>query len=88
MKYYKTIVDGYVFAISTGSGQEEISENEYNFLMDIIQSSPSAPTGYDYRLRADTLEWELFELPPVPDPMGEDIDDAEAFDIIFGGGAE
>ena len=85
MKHYKTIIDGYIFAISTGRGQTEITEEEYNSIMDIIQSVPSAPIGYGYKLRADTLEWEQYELPPAPDPSEEEIDESEAFDIIFGG---
>ena len=86
MRYFKTIVDGYIFSISIWNGQTEISETEYNSIMSIIQTAPTAADVYYYRLRADTLEWELVELPPEPEPSAdEDIDDAEAYNIIFGG---
>lgn len=62
MGYYKTIIDGYLISIGT-SGAEEITEQEYNDLYSIIASKPIAPSGYKYRLKADTLEWELVELP-------------------------
>lgn len=85
MKFYKNISDGYIFAISTGRGQIEITEEEYNAILDVIYSAPTAPDGYTYLLRADTLEWELQELPPLPDPSEEEIDDAEALEILLEG---
>lgn len=86
MKSYKKVVrDGYILCVAFGENGEEITENEYNSLLDVIQSMPIAPDGYEYKLRADTLAWELHELPPASDPSEDDIDDAEAFDIIFGG---
>ena len=87
MKYYKNIVDGYIAALSTGFGQIEITEEEYNSILSIVRSAPTAPDGYTYLLRTD-LEWELVENPPVPEPQDEDIDNAEAFGIIFGGDGE
>ena len=72
MHYYKNMDGGYIFAISTGRGDVEISEQEYNDLLSVIRSSPTAPEGYTYMLRADTLEWELVELPPEPGPVDED----------------
>lgn len=71
MRYYKMIIDGYLIAVGSGSGGEEITETEYNNLLSVIHNKPTAPEGYDYRLK-DTLEWELYELPPMP------IEDEEA----------
>lgn len=41
---------------------EKITETEYDNILQIIRSKPTAPDGYDYRLTED-LEWELYELP-------------------------
>lgn len=86
MYYYKNIAEEYIDSISTGLGQIEIAETEYNAILTIIRNAPTAPDGYIYKLRADNLEWELVELPPVP--VDEDIDDSEALDIILGGANE
>ena len=43
---------------------EEITEAEYNNILEIIKDKPVAPDGYDYRLTTD-LQWELYELPTV-----------------------
>lgn len=70
MGYYKTIIDGYLISIGT-SGTEAITEQEYNDLYSIIASKPIAPSGYKYRLKADTLDWELVELPEPSEPEDE-----------------
>lgn len=64
MRFYKIISGGYIVGIGNGSGFTEISETEYNELLAIIQSKPTAPTGFGYRLTT-SLEWEQYELPPV-----------------------
>lgn len=82
MEYYKMLDDGYILAIGTGSGGEEITEAEYNEIMSVILSKPARTDTTDYRLRED-LTWEAYPVdPPEPDP---EVDEAEAFDIIFGG---
>ena len=63
-KYYKNIDGGYLVSISTGSGHEEITQEEYNQILEVICSRPTAEAGYGYRLKTD-LTWELYELPPV-----------------------
>ena len=65
--YYKIIENGYIIAVTTGAGQTPITETEYNELLSIIRTAPTAPTGYAYMLNAATLEWELVELPPEPE---------------------
>ena len=78
MRYYKNISNGYVFAISaiygeTKLSETKISESEYYELLSVIRNRPSAPDGYDYKLRADNLEWELVKLPPVePEPVTDE----------------
>lgn len=85
--FFKNAYNGFVESISTGCGQTEISDQEYNAILNIIRNAPAAPNGFVYKLRADTLEWELAELPPEPEPS-EDVDDSEALDIILGGADE
>lgn len=50
--------NGYVVAVMQ-------SDTEYDTVMQKIQNKPANPEGYQYNLRADNLEWELVELPPV-----------------------
>lgn len=67
--YYKHVSDGYVAnlqTISNASAEGNITEREYNAILDLIRSTPSAPEGYVYRLRED-LEWELCEVAEIPD---------------------
>lgn len=75
MKYFKNLDGEFIFAISKGGGNIEITEAEYNAIMQKIRSKPTDPDGYAYQLRADTLEWELVKLPPVEE---EPLTDEEA----------
>lgn len=79
-KYYKNIENGYITAISTGSGGVEITQEEYDEILRMIQSRPIPEAGYDYKLRTD-LTWELVERPVDEDP---DISAEEAMDIMMG----
>lgn len=73
------VINGYIIATTH-------DDEQYNAIMQKIQTKPSDPEGYTYKLRADNLEWELVELPPSPEPSEEDISDEEALNIILGGG--
>lgn len=85
MRFYKLISGGYVTEIGTGPNGEEITEAEYAEILSVIREKPSATETTDYRLRED-LTWEEYEIdPPDPDP---DIDDAEVYEILFGGDGE
>ena len=70
MRYYKIIEDGYLTAIGTGNGGIEITEEEYNSLLEHIRNCPTAEEGYGYRLKED-LTWELYELPIIDDSENE-----------------
>lgn len=72
------ILDGYIVSVSA-------SDAQYAAIVSELSARPVPPDGYDYRLRADTLEWELVELPPAPDPEEQDIPAEEALKIIAGG---
>lgn len=74
---YKNIEDGYIWGICPTVGDIEITESEYNELLSVIHNKPTPPTGFDYKLRADTITWELVELPPV-----ETDDEATESDYI------
>lgn len=85
MRYYKSIEDGYIAAIGTGGGGTEITVEEYNAIMAVIQSKPPRKETTDYRLKAD-LTWEEYER--EPDVPLEEIDAEEALGILLGGEAE
>lgn len=83
---YKNTENGFIVSISKGAGEIAITEEEYTNILSIIRSAPSAPDGYTYMLRADTLEWVLVENPPEPEPpVDDEVDDAEALSILLGG---
>ena len=79
-KYYKTIEDGYIIAIGMGPGQMEITQEEYDSILAVIQSRPIPEAGYDYRLRTD-LTWEQVERLIDDDP---ELSEQEAMDILMG----
>ena len=82
--YAKMIDDGIIIAVGENIVGEAISEAEYNVILSALADRPTAPSGYEYALRADTLEWELVELPPMPEPEPTAEDKSEAFDILMG----
>lgn len=82
MKYIIQINNGYILSIGTGNSGEEITEAEYNQILDIIRNKPAATETTDYRLRTD-LTWEEYAVEPQPyEPIAEDK--AEAYDILTG----
>lgn len=63
--YGKYINDNYIVGVGTGADTgNEITEDEYNKILDKINNRPTAPEGFTYRLTT-ALEWELVELPPL-----------------------
>lgn len=67
MGVLKLIVkNGYIIAV-------EESDAEYSVIMQKIQNKPNDPDGFQYKLRADNLEWEMEEL-PEPEPVDENAD--------------
>lgn len=57
MRFYKTIENGYIIMVSTNGGEIEITESEYNKILELIKNKPKAEKGYDYKLKED-LTWE------------------------------
>lgn len=67
------IADGHIQYVSKTVGNKHITEAEYAQILAAIGNKPTAPDGYTYKLRADNLEWELVELPPVePEPLSDE----------------
>lgn len=84
MKYNKQVSNTYLTAIGTGPGGVEITEDEYNEIMAIIQSCPAAE-GKGYRLKTD-LTWEEYDLPTEPELSDDDeVSTDEALNILLGG---
>lgn len=81
----KIVSDGYIVAVSANYG-EEITDSEYNSVMEKINSAPTAPAGYRYQLKTD-LTWELCELPVTPEDTDQELTAEETLDIIVGGGS-
>lgn len=82
MRYYKAIENGYITAIGTGGGGTEITAQEYDQIMSIIQNKPPRTETTDYHLRED-LTWEAYERPadPIDD---EPLEAEEALDVLMG----
>lgn len=71
MKFYKQIQDEFIMAIGTNTGGTEITESEYNAIVQKIRNKPTDPDGHTYKLRSDNMEWKLVEL-PEPEPIEEE----------------
>lgn len=74
--FYKYINDKYIIGVGTGSGGEEITEQEYNSILDKINNRPEAPEGYSYRLTT-AMEWELCETPNIEPTTEEEVIELE-----------
>ena len=80
MRYYKIVESGYLVVIGTGNGGAEITKEEYENILTVINEKPIAESGYDYRLKED-LTWETYELPIVEET---DISSDELMTMIEG----
>ena len=85
MRYYKILDNNRPTVIGIGEGGTEITETEYNEIREIIRNRPTAPEGYGYRL-TESLEWELYKLPPAEVEEDPDLTAEESLDIIVNGG--
>ena len=81
--FYKIVDDDVIIGFGTNGSDEvtAITESEYAALLSMFNEKPTAAGGYDFLLRDDPREWVLVEA-PIGD---EDVDDAEAFEMLFGG---
>lgn len=58
---------------------KEITAEKYNEILMILRNSPTAPEGYGYRL-TESLDWELYKLPPVEVEEDPELTDSEALE--------
>lgn len=75
--YQKIVENGYLVSVVKGVSNGNITENEYNAILETISNKPIAEEGYDYRLK-DDLTWELYEVPII----SPEEDDATEEDYI------
>lgn len=62
MKYYKIIKDEKnIEMIGTDCGGQEITEQEYHQILNLIYNKPEAEDGYEYILLTN-LEWEKHKI--------------------------
>ena len=73
---YKQIEDNILIAIgeskAIGEGQTEITAEEYNNILSIIQNKPEDTDTIIYKLHADTLEYVAYDRPEEPTPIETD----------------
>ena len=83
MSKQKVVDNGYITAIGVGLIGEDITDDEYNQILGILQTAPSAE-GKGYRLKTD-LTWEEFDIEePVIDDDDE-LSEEDALAILMGG---
>ena len=80
MRFYKIISEGYILYVGVGEGGIEITETEYNGIMEIIRNKPEETSKVGYRLKTD-LTWEQYEKQPEPEP---EPDADELLNILTG----
>lgn len=61
MRYFKYVEDGIILSVGDGFGGEEITEEEFNGIMNALSTKPEATETTDYQLRED-LTWEAYEI--------------------------
>ena len=69
------ISNGYIDGFCTSENEviNEVEKGLFDRALRLCENKPNALSGYAYKLRADNLEWELVELPPVePEPLTEE----------------
>ena len=77
---YKQIENNILVAVGESKaiweGQTEITEEEYNNILSIIQNKPEDTESIIYKLHADTLEYVAYDRPeePVIEPTDPEID--------------
>lgn len=83
MRYFEDRNDVYILAYGICAvGGSGISAGRYNAILSAVENRPQDTETISYRLRTD-LTWEPVSVEPAED----DIDEAEAYEIIFGGNA-
>ena len=75
---YKQIEDNILIAIgeskAIGENQTEITEEECNNILSVIQNKPEDTDTIIYKLHSDTLEYVAYDRPEEPTPTDPVID--------------
>lgn len=71
MKYYKNLNANCIQSLSVGVGGVEITEDEYNQILDVIKNKPVDVPGYYFKLTVD-LQWEKTVREPVTEEYTSD----------------
>ena len=78
MKYYKEVTDNIIIGLykSDNLSLTEITEEEYNTILSVIQNKPEDTDTIIYKLHADTLEYVAYDRPeePVIEPTDPVVD--------------
>lgn len=82
MLKYKIVTDGYIMAIGYGSIGQQITDAEYNQILELIQNRPTDTETIGYMLKED-LTWEQYDKEP-PVPYVEEPDAEELLNILTG----
>ena len=59
--FQKIVKDGYINSVVDGVSIGNITEAEYEEILEVIRNRPEAQSGYAYRLKED-LTWEKCEI--------------------------
>lgn len=82
MYKYKIVAEGYIMAIGYGAIGQQITDAEYNQILELIQNRPTETETIGYRLKED-LTWEAYTK-PTPEPYIEEPDAEEILNILTG----
>ena len=60
MEYKKVVLDGYILGTGIVETNGNITKEEFDIINEKLHSKPIPPDDkHEYKLRDDTLEWEL-----------------------------
>lgn len=76
MKYYKNTENGYITSVSTAIGEIEVTEDEYNAIINLIKTKPEDGENYIYMLNATTMRWNKVNVEPIG-PVSEDAEEGD-----------
>ena len=80
MRYYMIADNSYIYEVGIGMSGEEISEDLYAEIMDLLKERPVPTETTDYRLTV-ALAWEPYQVQPI-EPS--ELDAESALAIILG----
>ena len=82
MRYFKLISDGLILSFGEGQTGTEITEEEYDDILNALADKPEATENIDYQLKED-LTWEPYYI-DIADLEPTLEEKAESYDILIG----